>query len=55
MIVKEVDVSLMTNDLDGFLSVWDIATLKKILTTQLENENYEMASVVQKHIDLKTK
>lgn len=53
-IVKEVDVDCITNDIDGFLSVWDLDTLKRILATQLEQENYEVASVVQKHIDKKT-
>lgn len=50
---EEVDYTLTCNDNDAFLSVWDIETLERILKTQLEHENYEMAELVKKHIELK--
>jgi hypothetical protein len=50
---EEIDVTLTCSDNDAFLSVWDIETLERILKTQLEHENYEMAELVKKHIEMK--
>ena len=50
---EEVDYTLTCSDNDAFLRVWDIETLERILKTQLEHENYEMAELVQKHINIK--
>lgn len=50
---EEVDYTLTCIDNDAFLRVWDVETLERILKTQLEHENYEMAELVKKHIELK--
>jgi hypothetical protein len=49
----EVDMTLTCSDYGSFLRVLDIKTLERILKTQLEYENYEMAELVKKHIEFK--
>lgn len=50
---EEVDYQLKCDDMDWFLSAWDIETLERMLETQLLHENYEMAELIKKHIDIK--
>lgn len=48
-----VDYELVCDNIDNFLSVWDIETLQLMLKTQLEHENYEAAEQITKYIKLK--
>jgi hypothetical protein len=49
----EIDVSVKCNNWDAFLKVWDIETLNRLLKTSVAQENYEMAELIKKHIELK--
>ncbi len=51
----EVDLNVKCNDWDYFLSCGTIEDLERLLDTQIRHENYEMAALVKKHIELKTK
>ncbi len=51
----EVDINVTCNDWDYFLGCGTSEDLGRLLTTQIEHENYEMAELIKKHIELKKK
>ncbi len=51
----EVDIKVKCNNYDYFLSGCTSESLNLLLETQLEHENYEMAELIKKHIELKKK
>ncbi len=53
ILATEVDLNLTCNDWDYFLSCATLEDLDRMLTTQIHHENYEMAALIKKHIELK--
>lgn len=51
----EVDYTLTVSNPDEFFSAWDVDDLQLMLNTQLQNQNYEVAEIIQKNIELKQK
>ncbi len=51
---QQFGYELACEDPDAFLRVWPLETLQLLLESQLAHQNYEMAEIIQKHIDNKT-
>ena len=51
---EEFEFILLCDNWNEFLSVWDIDTLQRLLKSSLEQENYEMAELINGNIKLKT-
>lgn len=48
---EEIDVELKCKNPYGFFKILDIETLKRILQTAIEKENYELANLIKNFIE----
>jgi len=54
-LAEAVDYVMTCTDNDAFLRCMDVEGLERLLKTQLEHEKYELAELIKKHIEIKTK